>query len=349
MNIYAENFLTERLSVCSSLADDGRHLQDGLRSYEWWYFDALSDDGKDAIVINFSDNSIDSPRYNQGTPGRFPSVLFNYFREGRIVCRSLEEFDKQEFSGNDPDLGCRIGENSITFHSAAYGSGYVISINAQLPRGRQLEAKLEWLFVESDFRAHAKPLHADTHRWNLVSPRADVTGKIQITDRGGKSSAIHHFRGTGYHDHNIDDRYFADMVAEWHRGRAHFADATAVYGNLIESYGQSSSARLMVVRNGELLEREVEFEVQETGRSRYGAKYPTRVRLVTEDNMRLRIKQLKVIDASLYGVRALSEMTLTLRDGIPRKTTGISEYISPKNPRFRILNWWDNIRAGFRM
>ena len=32
---------------------------------EWWYFDALSDDCRDALVIIFFSNFIFSPRYNR--------------------------------------------------------------------------------------------------------------------------------------------------------------------------------------------------------------------------------------------------------------------------------------------
>ena len=54
----------ERFVFSSSVAADVWHPQKNPKAYEWWYFDALSDDGREAIVIIFLDNFIYSPRYN---------------------------------------------------------------------------------------------------------------------------------------------------------------------------------------------------------------------------------------------------------------------------------------------
>jgi hypothetical protein len=62
--------------------------------------------------------------------------------------------------------------------------------------------------------------------------------------------------------------------------------------------------------------------------------------------MRLRVKPIKVIDSSFYYLRFLSEITLTLRDGVPRRTTGITEYLAPKTLKYRWLNWLSDMRTG---
>ena len=74
-------------SFCSSIADDVWHPSDEHSAYEWWYFDAVSDDGRDALTIIFLDNFIFSPRYNklsaqktkdekQETKDTFPAIAF---------------------------------------------------------------------------------------------------------------------------------------------------------------------------------------------------------------------------------------------------------------------------------
>ena len=57
--------LREKFSFTSSIAADVWTPKPNSRAYEWWYFDALSDDGRDAVVIIFLDNFIFSPRYNK--------------------------------------------------------------------------------------------------------------------------------------------------------------------------------------------------------------------------------------------------------------------------------------------
>ena len=100
-----------------------------------------------------------------------------------------------------------------------------------------------------------------------------------------------------------------------------------------------------MIRDGEMRERDAEYSEQIT--SATATVYATRpAELISEDNLRLRVKPIKVIDSSFHYLRFLSEMTLTLRDGKPRKTTGISEYLSPKTLKYRWLNWWTDMRIG---
>ena len=44
----------EKFSFSSSIAADVWHAKENSKAFEWWYFDALSEDGRDAVVINFS-------------------------------------------------------------------------------------------------------------------------------------------------------------------------------------------------------------------------------------------------------------------------------------------------------
>ena len=104
--------------------------------------------------------------------------------------------------------------------------------------------------------------------------------------------------------------------------------------------------RIWWYKNGELRERKAEYEEQNYVRDKFGIRYPTRLRLISEDNMRLRVKPIKVIDSSFYYLRFLSEITLTLRDGVPRKTTGITEFLAPKTLKYRWLNWISDMRTG---
>jgi hypothetical protein len=39
-------------------------------------------------------------------------------------------------------------------------------------------------------------------------------------------------------------------------------------------------------------------------------------------------------------------MTLTLRDGRPRKTIGITEFMAPENLKHRWLDWITDMRIG---
>lgn len=365
METLAQSPVKEKFAFSSCVASDVFHPDKAAKGYEWWYFDALSDDGREGVVIIFLDNFVFSPRYNTPERSKFsvrnifpnrqknveskekvPAVAFVYYRDGQPLYRAINEFSAESFFGNPENPECRIADNYFKFESAPYGSGYTIQINAKLRKNRHIEAHFEWLSIESDFLSGKKVGLEKTHFWNLVAPRSDVSGRITVSDKGDKPLDVVHFRGTGYHDHNLDNRWLPETVEDWQWGRAHFADATAVFYNYRELGEKKPVTKLMTIRDGNLRERDANFAEENYSRHIFGIKYPQRLTFVTEDNMRLRVKQTQLIDASFFYLRFLSEMTLTLRDGKPRKTFGITEHLAPKALKLRWLDWLINMRIG---
>ncbi len=363
--------LHEKFTFTSSLAADVWSPKPNAKAYEWWYFDAISDDGRDAVVVIFLDNFIFSPRYNRSKEevaenseilavtgesepqiaiadpkSNIPAVAFTYYRDGKPVYRAINEFKADEFSASETEPSCRIGDNFFRFEAAPYGTGYFISIKARLKKNCCLEAQFEWLSIESDFSPAKAVNKDDAHVWNLAVSRADVSGKINIKDESGKELNVLQFRGTGYHDHNYDNRWLPETVKNWQWGRAHFSDATAVFYRYQERGEDSDTTKLFTIRNGEMRTRDAVYGEHLFARDIFGIKYPQRLTFLTDDNMRLRVKQTKIIDSSFFYLRFLSEMTLTLRDGKPRKSIGITEYLNPKTLKYRWLDWLVSMRIG---
>lgn len=352
--------MREKFSFTSSVAADVWTPKPCAEAYEWWYFDAISDDGRDAVVIIFLDNFIFSPRYNrkkgewenaadkETTPkANFPAVAFTFYRDGKPFYRAINEFCADEFSASETEPSCRIGDNFFRFERAPYGSGYLISIKTTWRKNCSLEAQFEWLAIESDFLPEKQVGNTDAHIWNLVVSRADVSGRVVVRDEQEKELNTLHFRGTGYHDHNYDNRWLPETVQDWQWGRAHFTDCSAVFYRYKEHGADGDeTTKLFTIRNGELQPHDAEYEEQQFARDIFGIKYPQRLTFLTEDNLRLRIKQTQIIDASFFYLRFLSEMTLTLRDGKPRKSVGITEYLNPKALKYRWLDWLVSMRIG---
>ncbi len=354
----------EKFSFTSSIRADVWQPKSNPKAFEWWYFDALSEDKRDAVVIIFLDNFIFSPRYNSANRKNsrltekfrqrknsagaecFPALAFTYYRDGKPVYRAINEFAPEDLTADEKVPACRIGNNSFRFEFAPYGSGYLLSINAKLRKNRHLEAHFEWLSIESDFLPDKTVNQEDSHFWNLVVSRADVTGRISIADDAGKGIDVIHFRGTGYHDHNFDNRWLPETVAEWQWGRAHFNDATAVFYRYREIGEQFATTKLLTVRGGELNDRDADCEQQNFQRDKFGIKYPTRLRFSSDDHLHLRVKQNEIIDSSFFYLRFLSEMTLMIGDDKPREAVGITEYLAPKALKYRWLDWLTDMRIG---
>ncbi len=343
----------DRFVFSSSVAADTWHPQKDHKAYEWWYFDALSDDGSEAIVIVFLDNFIYSPRYNvdevpNGTGGghRFPAVSFTYFANGKQVYRAESEFPESEFSASETEPRCQIGRSGFRFDSASYGSGYLVSVELPLSRGRLLRANLEWLSIESDFASAPFSYDETAHCWNMVAPRSDVSGKISITDSRGRISDTRSFRGTGYHDHNLDNRWLAKTVKEWQWGRAHFAHSTAVFCRYAEIGEAQTRTQLMLIRDGELRQVDAISDEQHYVRDKFGIRYPTQLLMSSDDGTKLETSPIKVIDSSFYHLRFLSRMKLTTPDGREHESSGITEFIAPRALKYRWLNWLSDLRIG---
>ena len=345
------NVAESRLAFMSSVAADVWHPQKEDKAYEWWYFDALSDDGREAIVIIFLDNFIYSPRYNRETTSiagnkRCPAVSFTYFRDGKAVYRSVTEFHYSEFRADTKSPSCSIGESMFRFERASYGSGYTVNVSVSLPGEKKVTAELEWLAVESDLLAGVGDIDEASHSWNMAAPRADVTGRITLSDRKGRELNAHHFRGTGYHDHNLDNRWLAKTVQHWHWGRAHFADMTAIFFRYREVGDEDANTKLIVVRDGRLEDRTVEFDEQDYVRDKFGVRYPSLLNLRSADGVRLTVRPIDVVDSIFYFLRFRSEITFVCPGDTEHSTVGLTEFIAPKSLRYRWLNWLSDIRTG---
>lgn len=353
--------LLEKFSYSSSVAADVWHPQADARAYEWWYFDALSDDGREAVVVIFLDNFIFSPRYNKtskdnapqptssGQKPRFPALVFIYYKDGKPLYRAINEFSADEFSAEQTRPFCRLGESEFKFERAPYGSGYLLKINAALRKNRRLKAQLEWLSIESDFLpAEKEPaISPNSHNWNLVAPRSDVTGRIEVFQANGRRENQHHFRGTGYHDHNTDARWLAETVQDWKWGRAHFTDATAVFYRYQECAQAAPTTKLFLVKNGELKVTDAACEESDFHRNIFGMKYPKALDFSgNEENVRLSIKQTKLIDASFFYLRFLSEAEIKCPDGSRHQAFAVTEHLAPRALKYRWLDWLTDMRIG---
>lgn len=357
----ARKVLPEKFVFSSCVKSEVWHPQKNEMGYERWYFDALSDDGKEAILLTFTDNFVFSRRYNamgrralkngnqdHSSCRSFPAIVFVYYKDGKVIYNAINEFNSGDFSSDISVPNCQIGENSFKFKSAPYGSGYSIIINAVLGKDRRIIANFEWLSIESDFHTKESSELKSDHWWNLVAPRSDVTGRVRIVARGGKNLDELNFRGTGYHDHNLDNRWMPNAIEFWQRGRAHFPDSTAIFFRYKELHAEKVTTKLLLAKGGKLIELDAQCDVQDQQRNIYGLKYPSHMQFISAKDPLLLVKHRKTIDSSFARIASICEITLSLNDGKTRKAIGITEYVSPNALKSRWLNWLTDrsIRRG---
>ncbi len=178
----------------------------------------------------------------------FPAIAFTYYRDGKPLYRGINEFASDEFESDSQKPFCKIKDNIFQVETTPYGSRYLLNISLNLSGNLMLKGTFEWLLVENNFLPNRKIVENVSHNWNLVSPRCDVTGKFEILSKDNKLRDLRQFRGSGYHDHNFDNRWLPETVEHWQWGRAHFADATAVFYRYQEIDQAAATNKLFVVR-----------------------------------------------------------------------------------------------------
>ncbi|MDH3528886.1 MAG: hypothetical protein OEQ28_04925 [Acidobacteriota bacterium] len=334
------------LRYFSSLARDTWGGNKSPGDYEWWYFDALSDDGSEVVLITFLDNYLNSPIYNQNcedVSGEFPvpdttsvpAVAFAYFKDGTPVYHAVAPYDTEEFEASTEDPYCRIGTSSFEHRSVAYGSGYAITIAVPLSRGRRLRATFEWLSIESDLMPHVAST-PKTQFWNLVAPRSDVSGRITVIDKRGRRTK-HKFRGTGYHDHNLYTKQSPLKIEDWFWGRAHFPLATAIYYRYRDIETDHTDCKLLLVRDGRIDSFDTRFKIEgDEKRTRFGIRYPNNL-TISGDGVELRVRKSSVLDSTMSYLRLLSEMSLR-EDDRSDHSFGISEYLPAAPLKNSLIN-----------
>jgi carotenoid 1,2-hydratase len=349
----------------SSLAADVWHADAGAAAYEWWYFDALSDDGREALVVIFLSNFVFSPRYNRSasargvhSPGdtaggqapRFPALAFFLYRDGRPLLRVVNEYAAGDFEAGRERPACRVGRSEFRYEGAA-GGRFVLDIDEPLRGDRRLNARLTWGVLEGDLTggkdAGAAPREG-SHEWNVVAPRCRVEGEMRVSEsKTGRVISSDEFRGAGYHDHNRDRRWLPATVESWQWGRAHFDGATAVFYRYRERGEARATTRLFLVRGGALEARDAEFSAGRARRDIFGLSYPSLLRFGANggDNVSLAVTQTRVLDRSYFYLRFSGEAALAL-GGRTLRAPAITEHLAPRALLFRALDWLTDMRIG---
>jgi carotenoid 1,2-hydratase len=342
--------IPERYSFCSSLRADAWSDLGGRHSYQNWHFDAISDDGRESIIIDFYDNFILSPRFHLITDKvpaadiTWPAVCIAYFADGRPILHATSEFPVSSVTPHPEAIGCDIGRSSFRADSAAYGSGFMVNVDLPAAGGRRIRTKLEWLSIESDLQTEWDE-QADAV-WNMTMPRADVSGQIEVVGRRGKVSRTFAFRGTGYHDHiKSRDLHYRDLRSRmW--GRAHFTDATVVFERLGGVQDNFAKGRFILIKDGKMEVLDAACLAGEHKRDRWGLNVPRRVSYMSDNDVQIEVRPTSIVTSGISDVKALGDVTLELNDGKVRHATGIIEFVDPRRLGKRLYRLLTDLKTG---
>lgn len=258
-------------------------------AYEWWYFDALSDDGHWALVVIFFLGSPMSPYYRTVASGEKTDprdwcgvfVSLHERRESRWRERAYAYnlYRNGEFSAKRPETtvgGSRmIGENA----------GWRLDVDEPgLWRGR---TRAHLRFAPTGAAPDLPPMgEGADHTWVCVAPHCRVFGAVTCAN-----GEVIPFHGNGYHDHNFGRLPFDDTdIWYWGRARLDCDDGKsrdAVFYHLEEPENRRTrSVLLLFGPNGEPLvhSADTRFDAPSRTRSAYGLVHHDRLILTALDD-----------------------------------------------------------------
>lgn len=306
---------------------------------EWWYFDAISDDGEHALVIVWYAGLPFDPDYGVRTlrhlknPGRYPApdpldhaaIGLSLYHRGETLAYALNRYPRERFEHRAEPFSVAVARSRVERDA----TGYRLRVETPERDGRRT--------IRADLRfapaSATEPLERDLggsggpHHWILAAADCRVEGTVALEGAGG--SALD-FRGRGYHDHNAGAEEISLAWTRWRWGRVHFGRQTAIYYQAEPRDGPRRSLWI-VCEDGRPADVREDFalKLDDWRRHPLGIRYPRSLEVGDA-----RVEGAHLVDSGPFYLRWLSEFTIGGGSAV-----GISELLEARALHRPWFNW----------
>ena len=196
-----------------NLSDDAFHGSKAPRYTEWWYFDAVFDNGYSIQL---------SVRLLSIIKNRVVPVFkrLDIYKNGELLTHNKKRYSWKQFqaSKEKPDVKLadkQVIKGEIKDNQLKYKLDFKVNNNS---------AKLELNSSTEGWKGN----NPGGDMWAVIIPRADVKGAININ---GEEIKV---KGIGYHDHNWDVRASAAKNHGWFWGKINFDRYTITWASIFK-------------------------------------------------------------------------------------------------------------------
>lgn len=204
--------------------EDGKRDDDRPGYTEWWYFDALMDDGT-SVVVHFNTKTSGKALVKNGPS---PAVVISIMPPSGEEYTDTLLYPASEASFSKEKCDVKFGPHRICGDLKDY------TIQVEPVNGIGCDLKLH--NERKSWRPETGHLSFGSNdkyfTWLFVVPKGEISGTITY---GGKTVTVH---GSGYHDHQWGTMNPANFN-NWLWGRQHFEDYTILMFDVItnKKYG----------------------------------------------------------------------------------------------------------------
>lgn len=242
-------------------------------AHEWWYFDAISDDGRDVLVIIYYAGLPFDPSYGVAAirhvknPSKYPcpnaldhsAVGLSWHRDGKLMAYALSGHKADAFHHRADPFEIQVGTSRVARDP---DGTYRLTVLTPSVEGKPIRASIRFqpaAKTEPFERNLGSP--ESPHHWILAAPDCRVEGSAAIGD------TAMNFEGRGYHDHNAGGVEMSLAMRRWEWGRVHFLDRTQIYYASIPRSGKGEPQSLWITYRGGRLEEVHEVTPEATQES----------------------------------------------------------------------------------
>lgn len=215
------------------LRDDAFHGGGVLPLTEWWYFDAVFDNGYSAEM---------SVRVLGAMKHGFVFSRLAIYNEGRMVANSESSYSMKEFSASVEVPLVQINNKTVITGTYDNGTGnFVYNVSFDFP---QSAVMLHFVGCTKGWKQRQQA----GDWWAVVLPRADVIGTITV------ENSTMNVAGNGYHDHNWDVTTRMCLNFGWFRGRLNSLNYTATWSAILPTRTTVKPMLVINEKNGGYLD-----------------------------------------------------------------------------------------------
>ena len=217
------------------LKDDAFHSSKSSRFTEWWYFDAVFENGYSAQM---------AIRVLSIIKNRLVLVFqrLDIYKDGRLIKHNKKRIRFKKFNASYDKPSVKLaGKEVIKGHVDESSSRWIYDVIFEID---DYSANLRFEGITNGFKGKV-PASPGGDWWAVSLPRAKVTGKIKINNEEID------VQGTGYHDHNWDVKGAAALKnLGWFWGKINTKNYTITWATIFKTIDLGQSLLVINKKNG---------------------------------------------------------------------------------------------------